>query len=476
MGEEKELKIALVNPPPPSPEAFVHYQNPPVGLAYMAAVLEKNGYEVAVLDCPPFNMTHEGLKQEIHRLKPNIVGITSVTATFPSALLAARVAKETCPNAPVVLGGPHATFMDSQILSEHPDVDIIVRGEGEQTILDLLQNLFRSGNLQAVSGISFRKNGHIVRMPNRPFIQNLDQLPRPAYKYFQLKKYRIFGKLGLSIITSRGCPFQCTFCLVPRIAGKYFRSRSKKNVVDELEWLRDVYEPDVFTFHDETFTYEKKRVLEICEEMKNRNINLPWDCSTRVDQVSRELLAKMRDAGCQLVSFGAESGSQKILNAMKKGTTVEQNERAIKWAKEVDLSVAISVIIGYPGETKESLKQTLDFIQRTEPDDVYLYVATPYPSIELHDLVKDLGWKMSKEWSHYEMQTPVFENPLLPFEKIIKTRETFYNQLYSPSYILHQSLKGNFYNRIMTQNALHQLLWRIKLPWLSANFKKVLRL
>ena len=478
MGERKGVKIALVSPPPPSPEAFVHYQNPLVGLAYMTAVLEKNGYEVTVVDCPPLNMTHEDLKQKIVRLEPDIIGITSVTVTFPSALKAARVIRESCPRALIVLGGPHATFMDEQILSREKEVDVVVRGEGEQTILDLACCVSNSGlkSLHEVAGITFRKNGQIVRTPSRPFIQNLDQLPYPAYKYFPLRKYRLFGKLILPILTSRGCPFQCTFCLAPRMAGKRFRARSQKNVVDELEWLRDVHEAAVFTFHDETFTYDKKRVFEICKEMRSRNIGLPWDCSTRVDQVSRELLAEMKDANCQLVSFGVESGSQKILNAMKKGTTVEQNERAIVWAKEVGLSVSMSVIVGYPGETTDTLEQTLDFIRITEPDDVYLYLATPYPGIELHDLVKDLGWKMSTEWNHHEMQTPVFENPLLPSEKIIKTRETFYNHLYSPSYIMRQSLKGTFYSRIMAQTALHQLLWRIKLPWVSANFKKLMRL
>jgi radical SAM superfamily enzyme YgiQ (UPF0313 family) len=278
------------------------------------------------------------------------------------------------------------------------------------------------------------------------------------------------------MVTSRGCPSQCTFCSVPQIAGNHFRARNPKNVVDEFEWIRDEYSADFITFSDEVFTYEKERVFEICSEIKRRNLKIPWDCQTRSDCVSRELLAKMKDANCQLISFGVESGNQEILNAMKKGTTVQQNEMAIKWAKETGLSVAISLIIGYPSETKESLEQTFDFIKKTEPDDVYMYLATPYPNTEFGDLVKDMGWKISQDWSHYEMQTPVFEKSGLSFEKINNEREIFYNNLYSPSYILRQSLKGTIYSQIMMQNALHQLLWRIKLPWLSANFKKLIRL
>ena len=462
MSERKRVRIAFVNPPPPL-GAFVHYQSPLIGLAYMAAVLEKNGYEVTVVDCPPLKMDYEGLKREIVRFEPDIVGITSVTVTFSSALQAARAIREVYPRALIILGGPHVTVMDEQTLGAHPEVDIVVRGEGEQTILELADLMLKSSlkDLVEISGITFRQKGKIARTPDRPFIQNLDQLPFPAYKYFPLRNYRLFGKLILPIISSRGCPFRCAFCLAPRMAGKRFRARSPKNVVDELEWSKDAYEPDAFTFHDETFTYEKKRVLAICAEMKNRRIGLPWDCSTRVDHVTREVLAGMRAANCQLVSFGVESGSQKILNAMKKGTTVDQNERAIRWAKEVGISVTISVIIGYPGETPDTVAQTLDFIRRTEPDDVHMSLATPYPGIELFDLMKEMGWKTCVEWSSCDMQTSVFENPSLHMD-LREIRRSFYNGFYSVPYVLRQLFRGTFYSRIMARAALNQLFWRFR--------------
>ena len=478
MGETKRVKIALVNPPPPSLLAFVDYQYPLIGLAYMAAVLEKNGYDVTVVDAPAYKMTYKETEHAIRRFEPDIVGITSVAATFTSAIQVAKDIKTSCPRALTVFGGPHATVMDKQIISENEEVDVVVRGEGEQTIADLARYASNSGlkNLNEVEGITFRKEGGVVRTPDRPLIQNLDELPFPAYHYFPLRKYQIFRKLGLPMVTSRGCASQCTFCYVPQIAGNNFRARSPKNVVDELEWTQNEYKADFITFTDEVFTYEKERVFEICSEIKRRNLKVPWDCQTSADYVSRELLAKMRSANCQLICFGVESGSQEILNAMKKGTTVKQNEMAVKWAKEIGLSVVISLIIGYPGETKESLKQTFDFIKKTEPDDVYMYLATPYPNTELRGLVEDMCWKISPDWRHYEMQTPVFESSGVSFDKMNNEREIFYNNLYSPAYILRQSLKGTIYSQIMMQNALHQLLWRIKLPWLSANFKKLIRL
>ncbi len=461
---EKSVKVALVNPPPPL-GAFVHYQSPLIGIAYIAAVLEKSGCHVTVIDCPPLNLTYEDLKRKIAHFKPDIVGITSVTVTFSSAVQAARAIKESYRQALVVVGGPHVTVLDEQVLNDHPEVDVVVRGEGEQTMLELADIVFIHNlkNLQRVDGITFRNNSDIIRTKDRDFIQNLDELPHPAYKYFPLNKYKLYGKLILPIITSRGCAFNCSFCLAPRMAGKGFRPRSPKNIVDELEWLRDEHNPDAFTFHDETFTYDRKRVLEICNKIKNRNINVPWDCSTRSDRISPDVLAKMRSANCQLVSFGVESGSQKILNAMKKGTTVEQNEKAIKWTKEAGISVTISVIIGYPGETKDTLRQTLDFVRRTEPDDVHMSLATPYPGIELYDIVKDMGFKMCDDWSRCDMQMQVFENPSLTLN-FREMRRQFYNHFYSPAYILRQWIKGDFYSQIMARAALNQFLWRIKLP------------
>ncbi len=459
----KKVKIALVNPPTLE-GVFRHQLYLPIGLAYLAAVLEDNGHEVTVIDCPAIEADHEKLRAELASFEPLMVGVTSMTPTIQSALLSAHVAKEACPDAMVVLGGPHATFMDEQVLSDEPAVDVVVRGEGEQTLLELA-HVSDSNGLHAIDGITFKNKRQIVRTPNRPFIQKLDELPRPAYKYFPLEKYRLFGRAILPIITSRGCPFQCSFCVTSRLFGRTFRARSPKNVVDELEWLRDVHGAEAFTFYDDTLTLDRKRIYEICQEIKNRKIGIPWDCQTRVDQVSKELLVKMREANCQQVFFGVESGCQKMLDAMNKRTSIEQNEKAIKWAKETGLFVAVPVIIGYPGETIDMLEQTLDFIRKTEPDDVYLCVATPYPGTELRTLVENMGWKISTEWSLYDTLTQVFENPLIPSEEIRKIRRRFYNNFYSPSYILRQTLKGlkgNFYSRIMARTALNHILWRVK--------------
>jgi len=455
------IKTSLVNPPPLK-GVYRHQLYLSTGLAYLAAVLEEKGHEVTVIDCPALEMNQEELKAKLASIEPNLIGITSMTPTIQSALLSAHFAKEACPEAMVVLGGAHATFMDEQVLNEAKAVDIVVRGEGEQTLLELAQNVSNSHGLNRIEGITFRNNGQTVRTPNRPFIQKLDELPRPAYKYFPLEKYRLFGRRMLPIITSRGCPSQCSFCTTSRIFGKGFRARSPKNVVDELEWLRDVHGADAFSFYDDTFTLDKKRALKICEEIKNREIGIPWDCQTRVSTVSKEMLAKMREANCQQVFFGVESGCQKILDAVNKGTTVEQNTAAIKLAKKAGLFVAVSVMVGYPGETRDMLEQTIDLLRKAEPDDAYICVATPYPGTELRNLIEDMGWNISNDWKRYDTTAPVFDNPNLSTEDVKKIRSSFYDSFYSPKYVLRHMFKRNFYSKVMARTALNHLIWRIR--------------
>jgi radical SAM superfamily enzyme YgiQ (UPF0313 family) len=460
-----KTKIALVNTP--LLEGVAHHPLfPPLGLAYMAAVLEQNDFEVKIFDCPVCEIDHEKLKAELDSFQPTMVGIGSMTPTIESALKSARVAKEVCPDAKVLMGGPHATFADKQILTDEKAVDIIVRGEGEETILELAKQSPEMPKIGEIKGITFRKDNQIIQTSNRPFIQNLDALPRPAYKYIPVKKYWIAGRKLLPIMTSRGCPFQCSYCVASEMFGARFRARSPKNVLDELEWLRDEYGAEGIAFQDDTLTFDRKRAVEICDGIIERKINLPWGCGTRADVVTKEVLAKMSKAHCNETMFGVESGCQRMRDSMKKRITTKQCENAVKWAKEAGMFVTVSVILGYPGETKETLQETLDFVCRVEPDDVWLCHATPYPGTELRALVESNGWKMSEDWKLYNTMNPIFEDPLLPAKEIAQMRKNFYNKFYSPRYILRQAvkgyLKGNLYSKIMARTAINYNLWRAK--------------
>ena len=236
-------RVALVNPPALQ-GVFHHHPYLPMGLAYLAAVLEEKGNEVLVLDCIASGVNQDQLKQKIAAFNPDVVGISSMTPMVLSTMMAAKGAKEACPNATVILGGPHATFMDKEILENEPSVDVVVRGEGELTLAELAQRIVNGVGLNSADGITYRHQGQIVQNPNRPFIQDLDDLPFPAYKHFPLEKYRLFGKLFFPVITSRGCPFQCNFCTTSRILGKQYRVRSPKNIEHELEMLKREYNAD----------------------------------------------------------------------------------------------------------------------------------------------------------------------------------------------------------------------------------------
>jgi radical SAM superfamily enzyme YgiQ (UPF0313 family) len=431
----------------------------------MAAVLEQNSFEVRIVDCPVCEIDHEKLKAELASFQPTIVGIGAMTPIIESALKSAHAAKEVCPDAKVVMGGPHATFADKQILSDEKDVDVIVRGEGEETLLELAKQSPELHKMSDIKGITFRKDNQIIQSPSRPFIQNLDALPLPAYKHIPIKRYRITGMKLLPIISSRGCPFQCSFCVASQMFGARYRARSPKNVLDEMEWLKREYDAEGIAFQDDTLTFDKKRALEICDGMIERKLKLPWGCSSRADVVTKELLFKMAKAGCDEICFGVESGCQRIRDSLKKRVTTEQCENAVEWAKEAGIFVTVSVILGYPGETRETLQESLDFVRRVEPDDVWLCHATPYLGTELRALVESNGWKMEEDWKLYNTMNPIFEDPCLPAKEIAEMRKTFYNKFYGPRYIVRQTVKGyvkgNMYSKIMARTAVNYNLWRV---------------
>lgn len=469
------MHITLINPPSPSGAPSSRFI--PLGLGYLVAYLESNQFEVDVIDYQAEKISDKQLIDRLESKQSRIVGITTSTLTYKPARDIVKKVKKEISNCITIFGGPHVTVLDRETLKETPEVDIIVRGEGERTLLEIANTVSneRRNKIADVIGITFRDNREITRNIDRSFIKNLDELPHPAFDHFNLDKYTINGKRYLPIITSRGCPFQCTFCLASKMCGTGFRTRSPEKVIDELEWLKNEHKADIFAFYDDTFTFNMNRAYEICEGIKKRGLDLPWDCRTRVDRINPEILLKMREANCQLIHFGIESGSQKMLNIMKKGTTVEQNAKGIKMAQEVGIAVAISVVVGYPGETVELLKETFEFIRKTEPDYVYACQAIPYPGTEMLYELKKLGWKVSEDWNLFDEQSTVFENPLLSSIEIEKLRGKFYDDFFSPSYLLRKTLKRDFYSQTMAHAALNHLLWRINLPkWIFSSYRKLL--
>ena len=454
--------VTLVNPPYPK-GAHQHPPFTPLGLGYLAAVLLKNQYKVDVIDCQVLNTSYEEVKSKLAKRKPDIVGMTSTTLTYKSALRIAKIAKELNPDCLTLLGGCHATFWDDKALQDCPEIDIVVRGEGEQTILELVERLETGRAFHDVLGITCRNGEKIVRTSNRPHIEDLDSLPFPAHHLWPIEHLRKYGKVIFPVMTSRGCTFWCEFCTAVRMFGRRYRTRSPKNVVDELEFLQKNYGAEQFTFYDDTFTVNQARTAEICDEIIARNLKIEWDCETRVDMVSKELLQKMKNAGCFAVWYGLESGSQRLLDAIGKGISLTQVIRAFKWTKEVGLIAVVGVILGLPNETKETAWETIKFVERLNPDDVGYYIATPYPGTPMYDFVKEKGWLKVTDFDKYDTATPIFEIPTMSMQELREIREQAFQRFYlRPTYVLRMFTKGGTYGFSATRTAFAHLLRAIK--------------
>ena len=449
------MRIALLHPPfsledlTGNTESMKPVMNiiPPLGLTYIGAVLEEEGHNVTIHDCQ-LGMTHQELIKELTSDSPELVGISATTPTFPSALRTGREVKQSLPETVVVIGGVHVTALPREVMN-FKCFDIAVIGEGEKTMEELAAHLEEKGicNLQEVSGTAYRENGRLRFTKPRPLIQNLDSLPYPARHLLPpLSDYKptpaSYKRLPLAhLITSRGCPYQCTFC-DRSIFGYKYRARSVENVMGEIEELVDRYKVREIKFFDDTFTLDEKRVFEICREFKERKIDIGWCCLTRVDCISKEMLVAMKDAGCWQVLFGLESGDAKMLSLLKKGSTVEQNEKAVRLAHEVGLSVRADFIVGTPGETVESIERTLRFATRLNMDFSHFNKFTPYPGTELYRNLTKAGYKFdftSRSCSQLDHSNIMYTSEGMREEQLRDLIDNMYKRYYlRPRYILKQ--------------------------------------
>jgi anaerobic magnesium-protoporphyrin IX monomethyl ester cyclase len=443
------MKIILINPPALKVEScsLLGITVPPLGLAYLAAVLEKEGHLVKIIDAPVLKASLHQVERELECNQPGMIGVTSTTPTIYEALSVIKVAKKVCPNAVTVLGGPHASFLASETLKGCRELDVTCRGEGEKTILELVRAVEQKESLSNVKGIVFRSGENIIETMPQPWIKDLDSLPFPARHLLPMDKYTILGKKSTigNIISSRGCPFYCTFCESSLLFGRMFRARSPKNVVDEMKQLINEYHPKTIEFSDDLFTLNMKRTETICDEIRRRGLDIPWACSSRVDTVSRSLLRKMKKAGCILIYYGVESGSQRVLNLMRKHIKIEQIIKAIKWTKEVGIEILASFIIGFPGETREDMQKTIAFAKRLDVDYAQFSFATPYPGTELYQMAKEKGLLLTEDWSQYTAGKPVIAVDNSTKDDLTKLLKKAYQKFYlSPKLLLRHLSKRRF--------------------------------
>ncbi len=447
------MKVTFVNPPQTASKyKFMGVIAPPLGIAYMAAVLEENNIDVNIIDASAEDMTFEELGEELKTRKPDLIAITALTPTIGRALESAEITKKVLPNSKVIMGGYHPTFNYEETLNDE-NVDIIIRGEGEYIMLDLVQTLENNGDLENVKGIVFEKENEnnekvIVVTPERPPVVDLDSIPFPALHLLPMDKYELLNMTTdmTTMITSRGCPMQCSFCSSSALHGTLMRTRSITNIVDEMEHLINNYNINTIAFMDDTFTINKQRVIDLCDEIKKRNIKVWWGCTSRVDTLDEELLQKMKDAGCITIFMGVESADQQSLDLMNKNITINKIEMAFKKSKDIGIRTIASVVLGMPGDTKENMKKTVQFVKKLNPSYAVYSLATPYPGTRFYKESFEKNLIKVKDWSKYTLISPILDTIDCSKEDLRKIQTKAFVGFYlRPTYLLSQFKIDGFY-------------------------------
>jgi len=429
------MRIVLLNPP---------YKNfsctqPPLGLAYLASIAQGKGINAEIIDAHAENISEDEIVKRIYSFKPDALGVTATTPVFNAVVRILQEFKKIS-SVPVVMGGPHASALPEETLLAG-GIDIVVRGEGEAAFGDLLDCLFQKNDLQGVAGISFLKNGRIFSTPQRVFINNLNNLAFPDWRGFSLGKYYSPARkkrLSLPIMTSRGCPFQCYFCY-KGVFGSQYRFRALENVVDEIKHLREAYHIEEYSVIDDNFNLLPGRAEEFCRIAIREKLNLPWSLPNgiRANPLTKELLELLKASGCYRVSFGAESGDEKILRKINKGITLDEIKKAVCLAKEAGLETGVFFMFGNFGEDEETMERTIQFALDLEPDFAQFSIATPYPGTEFYELVNKEGRFLFKTWEELgSYEKAVFECGSLSANIINKKFKEAYRRFYlRPKYI-----------------------------------------
>ena len=444
-------KIVFVHPPLTMEERYsamakAGTETAPLGLCNLAAVTRAAGYETKIIDASALGWDSNKTVEEILKFSPDFVGITAVTIAVYNAGQVAKKLKEKAGHIITILGGPHITCLPLQTMQEFSGFDVGVIGEGEITIQELLPALGKKEDLSSIKGIIFRKDGELITTQPRPLIDNLDLLPLPAWdalpeltQYYRPPVFSCKRLPATSLVTSRGCSGQCTFC-DRRVFGNRLRGYSAKYLLAMIRQLMDDYGIKEIIFHDDNFVLFRKRLKEFCETLIKEKWDLTWSCNTRVDSVNQEVILLMARAGCWQIGYGIESGSQRILDVIKKRTTIEQIEKAVKWSRDAGIRTRGFFMLGHPTETKETMRETIDLAKRLPVTDFQITFFTPLPGTEVFQHVKEYG-TLEKDWRKMNMWVPVFIPYGLTREDLVRYHRMAFKEFYFRPKIIFSYLK-----------------------------------
>jgi len=455
MDKNNSTKVVLVNPITGTQQLRYVYRRllppvPPMGLCYIAAILEKNNFEVHVIDQYAYRLNNEQLLDRINAMEPDVVGFSCLTPVFPNVKELCREIRLFEKSPKIILGNLHATLFSKEILQK--DIaDVIVKGEGEHTMLELLFAIRSCRDFLGIDGISYRSGRIIVHNKDREPIKCLDDLPYPAWHFLDWKYYAKAPMIGLKkpavpMQASRGCPFKCVFCAQDRI-HKGFRTRNIDSVIDEIEYIHRHYRISNFVFCDSFFPSTAEIGYEFCDKLMSRQLHnkIKWITEMRTNQVENSLLKKMKKAGLHLILFGFESGSQRILDSMQKRATIQAAEDSMRAAKRCGILTVGLFMIGMPDETIEDCRQTIHFAKQLDCDIVKFNIVIPYPGTPLYDQYKDnIDFKCSYKdftswggWLSGSRKLPLVSKYMTQEELIKMQREGMFSYYIRFHFIIH---------------------------------------
>lgn len=417
---------------------------PSLSLAVLAAAIRER-HDVKVLDMRIVDGPSEELIRILKEFEPDYVGISFTTPSFHEASEIAGLVKSYNRNLVLIAGGVHASSLPEDTLL-NSKFDIAVIGEGEKTLLDIADGK----RLDTINGIYFKRDGKIYKNPLRELLEDLDELPFPAWDLFDIKRYKSpkliskkspVGKME----SSRGCPFGCTYCN-KSVFKRRFRAKSVKRVVDEIDYMLKLGFKEIH-IEDDCFTADIDRAKKICDEIVERRLKFPFALQNgiRVDRVDEELFYKMKKAGCYMISFGVESGNQEILDNIKKGTNLEQLRKAFKLARKAKIETIAFFMVALPGDTKRTINESIEFAKEIKPDIVKVGITIPFPGTELYNQLEKEGLIKSKDWRYYNYHNPtkIYDHENLSWSEIYAARRNFYKKIYlSPGFVYRRLIRG----------------------------------
>ena len=433
--------IVLINPPLSLEERYGRFarggtQTPPLGLAQLAAVTRAQGYDTAIVDCAALGLGYGDAVARVAASGFEYVGLTAVTPAIHNAGQLARELKQANEGLCVIIGGPHITAVPEETMRAYAAFDIGVVGEGEETLVELLDSLVEGAPLEGIAGLIYRAGDGALRMTEpRPFIKDLDSLPMPAWdllptlsQHYETPTFYLGKTPSSSLVTSRGCCGRCTFC-DRSVFGNMYRMHSAERVVEMMQLLHDRFGINDVIIHDDAFVLNKRRVERFCALLIESASQMTWGCNARVNMVNPDLLRAMKAAGCWHIGYGIESGSQRVLDVIHKDITLEQIADAVTWTHDAGIRTRGFFMIGHPTETEESIRETITLAKSLPIDDFQITFFTPFPGSEIHQEIKTYG-AFDGQWQRMNMWEPLFIPKDLTRKQLIYWQRRAFREFY----------------------------------------------